>query len=259
MREKLRGVKLPSLKNLHWPKIPSLKSAHVPEGLKLPNLKLSSLSASELRIGVLSLFALVLLACLAYWKAPMNGNWSDEDFSFYNDSGSPVMEPSLDNPLVVSQIGAQEAVTFRGVRVGDDAKEALKKYNWRDYELVVFKAGELYGDYDLTREYNARAANIDDLINLMDEIVRKGYALKLRVLVYKQNGKLITRSRLNGDDGLQPFQKLMYIFAMEIEDGKVHTVVAENNYLREMARCYELNNGMLPENDSYEWLRILGK
>ncbi|MDR2520006.1 MAG: hypothetical protein LBC69_02970 [Eubacteriaceae bacterium] len=255
MYRKIKNLKLPYFRTINLPKFTRPK---LPK-FRFLQAGLDSISPSKKRIALLGALAVALAAALLFVNTPPKENWCEEDFAFYSTEGKPAVEPTLEAPAIVLQGTGLDAATYRGVKVGDSAKEALEKYNWKDFELVVFREGEMYGDYDLTKEYNAKIAKAADLVKEMDEIMSHKYALKLRMQVYKQNGRLITRSYLKGKDGLQPFQKLMYVFALEIEDGKVHTIVAENNYLKELNSCLEDNGGLLPESDEYNWLRLLAE
>jgi hypothetical protein len=44
-----------------------------------------------------------------------------------------------------------------------------------------------------------------------------------------------------------------------MEDSVIDTITIENNYYRELAKCYQINNGLIPETEEYGWLRALGE
>ncbi|MCL1803094.1 MAG: hypothetical protein FWG30_05545 [Eubacteriaceae bacterium] len=234
LRNKAKEIKLPKLSGIHW-------------------------NYSIAKIIVYAAIALLLAAALFLTRQPPKQSWFEEDFIIYSFDKQIHKQPSLSMPVCILQDPTEEAKTYRGIGIGDEARDLLSAYDWKDWEFVVFGNGEEYGNYDLTKEYNAKISNANDFASYLDDFSEKGYAAKLRVLVYKQNGRLVTRSHLNGKDGLQAYQKLMYIFAAEIEDGCVHTIVVENNYYRELAKCYAENNGLVPDNENYKWLKLLGQ
>lgn len=55
--------------------------------------------------------------------------WCDEDFFLYDDEGKIAQQPDADSAYVVGAKTPEDGATYRGVSVGDDAIEALKKYD----------------------------------------------------------------------------------------------------------------------------------
>ncbi|MCL1913235.1 MAG: hypothetical protein FWG10_05010 [Eubacteriaceae bacterium] len=190
----------------------------------------------------------------AYAKKPPG--WSSSDFVFYNEKGEVVLEWTLKRPFIATVEESDHLETRQGIKIGDDAEEALKTCNFEDFEITFFRKGVAIGDPEITREYVAKIKNVEDLVGFLPEIAEKEYAFKISVTTYKQAGKLVTRSQLK-NDGLQPFEKQKYTMSMEIEDNKVCALSFENNYLRELDRCLEINDGVVPDTSDYDWIRKL--
>ena len=93
------------------------------------------------RIGVILLLAIALClgGCQKDSRREDVNNWCMEDMKFYDYEGKPVWELTIDNRKISlrDKAGLQ---TYRGVKIGDDAKEILSQYNMDDfiYEIVRF-------------------------------------------------------------------------------------------------------------------------
>ena len=86
------------------------------------------------RIGFILLLAIALClgGCQKDNRREDVNNWCMEDLKFYDYEGKPAWELTIDN-RVISLRDKEGLQTYRGVMIGDDAKEVLSQYNMDDF------------------------------------------------------------------------------------------------------------------------------
>ncbi|MDO4277285.1 MAG: hypothetical protein Q4C69_00530 [Lachnoclostridium edouardi] len=128
------------------------------------------------RILVLLLAGTLLLTGCAGEKVP---EWELGDVFFFDYKGEAKVAPGDEKTFIYLK-DYPSLQTYRGVRVGDDAKEALKKYNLDEFKFEFFatkatseefeelsrKCGEMAKEY--TEKYEDVSAK--EMINRLEEI-----------------------------------------------------------------------------------------
>jgi hypothetical protein len=215
------------------------------------------------RLLILTITAVLLLGA-AGCGSPKG--WNEKDFVFYDEGGKAVLEPSAEydvetkrlenNSFIALSRAGSSASTYRGVKIGDPILTAFENYDLTDSTYSIYKNSTY--QKELIDEYMRIAPTGAEIINYAKEIDRKGMHLYIEIKVYKQNGKLCTYSKLK-DDGIDIEKKLKYRISFGIDDMRIDDVYIDSNYHYEMYAAMYYNDGIIPEDEEYDWLRELGK
>ena len=197
--------------------------------------------------------------------------WRDKDFVFYNEEGDIIAQPNAggvaETRIDLNDAG-EDAQTHRGVKIGDDAKEALKEYNLTDSDFYIIDNESGTEDEKLTALYRTLAPDGQALVSFLDEIDDRDCSVLFITYIYKQNGRLVTRSKLDRDElesnraaVVAEFEsKLLYnIFYIQTYEMKISYISTWNRYYYELCLARLHNDGVMPDTEDYEWLRALGQ
>lgn len=197
--------------------------------------------------------------------------WSDKDFVFYNQLGFTVLKPEIGD-MTVAEIylndAGKNAMTYRRVKIGDNALKALEKYDLTDSEFMIFNAANPSENEAVTSYYQQKAADGAELLEYLDEICSKNLSVHFVISLYKQNGKLVTKSDLNYDKipaypkdfkNVYDYRRLYNVYIFEVTDMKIAYVTTWNAYYSHISSVKKQNNGVIPDTDEYDWLRALGE
>ena len=159
------------------------------------------------RIGVI--FLLVAVLCLGGCNKAQKekedvNNWCMEDLKFYDYEGKPAWELTLDN-RVISLRDKAGLQTYRGVMIGDDAKEVLSQYNMDDFIYEIAgnsKSKDKSKSYDqaraLTEEYKDVAP--EEMLGRLAEISDFDVVFYYSTMVYLLDGKFYRSSEMSDED-----------------------------------------------------------
>ncbi len=216
-------------------------------------------------------FLLVVIMTVSLYGCVHARGWRESDFVFYNEEGDIIAQPDADG-VAQTRIdlndAGEDAETDRGVKIGDDAKEALEEYNLTDSEFYIIDNESGAEDVRLTEWYNSLAPDGEALVSFLDEIDDRGCSVLIITHIYKQNGKLLTRSKLDYDEldskrasAIADLEsKLLYnIFYIQTQGMKISYISTWNRYYYELCLARLHNDGVLPDTEDYEWLRDLGQ
>ena len=154
------------------------------------------------RIGFILLLAIALClgGCQKDNRREDVNNWCMEDLKFYDYEGKPAWELTIDN-RVISLRDKEGLQTYRGVMIGDDAKEVLSQYNMDDfiYEIVGnLNSKDQSKSYDqawaLTEEYKDVAP--EEMLGHLAEISDFDVVFHYLTRVYLVDGKFYRLSEM---------------------------------------------------------------
>lgn len=216
-------------------------------------------------------FLLVVMCTISLYGCLHARGWNEKDFVFYNEEGDVIAQPDADgvtNTRIDLNGAGEDAETYRGVKIGDDAKEALDKYNLIDSVFYIIDNESGVQDIRLTEWYRTLASDGEDLMSFLEEIEGKDCSVLFITYIYKQNGKLVTRSKLDYDEldsnraaDIADFEsKLLYnIFYIQTHEKKISYISTWNRYYYQLCLARLHNEGVIPDSEDYQWLRDLGQ
>ena len=197
--------------------------------------------------------------------------WSEKDLVFYNEEGDIIAQPNAggvaETRIDLNDAG-EDAQTHRGVKIGDDAKEALKEYNLKDSKFYIIDNETDTENEKLTALYRSLAPDGQDLVSFLEEIDDRDCSVLFITYIYKQNGRLVTRSKLDYDElpsksaaAIAEFERkrLYNIFYIKTHEMKISYISTWNRYYYELCLARLHNDGVMPDTEDYEWLKLLGQ
>ncbi len=145
--------------------------------------------------------------------------WCMEDLKFYNYLENPV--ESLNQPYTEINLTG-ELQTYRGVMLGDNAVEALSKYNLEEASYTFAGTHENFDATwpkaeELTKKYEGVSAA--EMLNRIDEIPDFGGIFYYTLEIYMNNKELYYKSELKDEyDYDYLFEYTVYIKNQKIDD-----------------------------------------
>ena len=151
------------------------------------------------RIGVILLLviALCLGGCQKDNRREDVNNWCMEDLKFYDYEGKPAWELTVDN-RVISLRDKGGLQTYRGVMIGDDAKEVLSQYDMKDFkfEISYITGNEEVGDTAGALMEKYKDVPPEEMLNRLSEIPDFGGTFYYFTTIQMIDGELYRLSEL---------------------------------------------------------------
>ena len=178
------------------------------------------------RIGVILLLAIALClgGCQKDSRREDVNNWCMEDMKFYDYEGKPVWELTIDNRKISlrDKAGLQ---TYRGVKIGDDAKEILSQYNMDDFRYRIagnFDSKDSSKSHDeaeaLTEQY--KDVTPEEMLGHLAEISGFDVIFHYLTRVYLVDGKFYRLSEMEDTEN----HDYGFWIQFYIKDGKIDNV-----------------------------------
>ena len=136
--------------------------------------------------------------------------WCEDDFLFYDAEGNIAQQPDEDTFYFIYVSSPEDGATHRGVCVGDDAIEALKKY-----DLSYCYGMAVYGNSDIGGILTADV-DIETLITTTEEVIRFDFSFD------KEYNPIDRVSSLQS--GINPPKELSFV----VKDGKIFQIIVFN-------------------------------
>ncbi len=161
------------------------------------------------------MFAISLLVVFIFLVGCTNPSnktepWCEDDFLFYDKEGNIAQQPDKDSLYYIFVNAPEDGATHRGVSVGDDAIEALKKY---DLSYCYGKA--IYGTADMAEILTADV-DIETLIATAEEEIVFDFSFD------KEYNPIYRVTSLQS--GINPAKELRFV----IKDGKISRISVFN-------------------------------
>ncbi len=123
--------------------------------------------------------------------------WCMEDLQFYDYAKKPVV--ALKNKDIVLTSDLQ---TYRGVMLGDDAKEALSKYDLEDaYYEISADVDNFAATYDISRELARKYEDVsaEEMLDHLGELPDYGGAFYYIMPFYMKDGEIFHKEELTDE------------------------------------------------------------
>ncbi len=143
--------------------------------------------------------------------------WCMEDLRFYDYEKKPVIKAGQKLEIELKR-GWQ---TYRGVMLGDDAKEALSKYSLKDFEFNFSTLNSPKEADEIAKKLDEKyeALSPEEMLEYIEEVPDFGGRLLYSVDVYLKDGKFYTMSELEDEEDYQyQFWYRFYILNGKIDD-----------------------------------------
>lgn len=197
-------------------------------------------------------------------------NWRKEDFSFYNTNRKVILTPSAEDYWVRLQ-DAHDAMTFRGIMIGDPISDIKENHSLMDMEWSICDFSKLNPSTDAAESFETnwkdKGMSTKDIIDSVDIISANSLDVYLWVDVYKQNGKFLTYSQLDKSVLEKNYSEygerkewfflrehLYCTISFSIKNGIVSDVSIENNYYNNLSSAYDRDGNL---RNGYEWIEKL--
>lgn len=149
----------------------------------------------KLFIVVLCFVAVSLLLCYCNFKRETF--WTEEDFSFYDENGKERIFPTVGDYRI--SLGDYEGLrTYRGVELGDRAKNISDLYDLTDFEYSICDLSKLnpstYESEEFEKQLKDEGKTVEDILEMLPEISGEDLDVYLWCDIYEKNGKLFTES-----------------------------------------------------------------
>jgi len=150
--------------------------------------------------------ALAMMMCSCFVSCGSKvAPWGEDDFMLYGENGKIIERLSESNGYNLFAMSAEDGSTYRDVAVGDDAIQALKKYDLC-YDKAIYGAVEADMPERLTKD-----VDLEKTITSGDEI--------MLMFTFDENYKAVDAMALV-ESNTQPY----FMFGFGIKDGKISLI-----------------------------------
>lgn len=154
---------------------------------------------------------LVLAFCVLMCSSSVafaESEWTEADFAFYNSDMIVIKKPVAGKTMsyYINLKDGEAGQTYKGVHIGSYPEELLEKYDLSDAEWSIYDTSKdaAWGETDrskaLSEKWHSEGKTGADVIAMSDFLCAKGYYFYVKLDVYKQNGRFVTRSQIQLDN-----------------------------------------------------------
>lgn len=179
--------------------------------------------------------AFVLLCLVACGNIDSPKEWTEADFSIYDEKGNEVTFAAPDETVYLEKVNEEKSgdfQTFRGVKIGMRATTALEPYDNVFYWFIMrgreSTPEEQAEETALREEYS----DIHDLVANSSNFLREDEYLVINTIFHvKEDGSLIPCKMKDGicDDEQEIWQLESYELTFDVENEKISSVEIEHN------------------------------